>query len=524
MSEKSLKWLIERIDTGTLVLPEIQRDFVWKRDNVRQLFDSLYRKLPIGYMLIWKARYSVAPKEFKSVRRAQIGQRLHDFYGYLLDGQQRLTSIRLVRDRHEDFPLLFSLKPVNNNDPDQDRFVYGKYGKDKPWYVPVSDIISETCNPWELAQNLQSSEGIDSKLAKSIHDDLNRLKDVLNYLVGIIEFEHDDIRTATQLFIRFNSTGRKLSRSDLVAAELALTAEELISKKISRLSTAYSPRFNFTKTFLIQCLVANLTDKIDPKRTDVWGEFTDKQIRRSWNKTKVGVDKCIKFITGTMKWDSDSWLPSVNALIPLIYILSHRNVSDSQLQLAKKWLNQACIHSLFSGSVHSELDRILKGLSKETSVKRLHALTRRQIGKIEPGHFVTGRRCGPAMSLFITMLRTVNAKDWVSHDPLDGTVIGHNAELQIHHFFPRQCLTKHGINDLDLINTFANYTVISKDTNLKFLDLEPIDYIKKNNIKRKDLEAQFIPLDEDLWRVKNYRKFLRVRRENLSKAANKLLG
>jgi len=128
------------------------------------------------------------------------------------------------------------------------------------------------------------------------------------------------------------------------------------------------------------------------------------------------------------------------------------------------------------------------------------------------------------MSLFITMLRTVNAKDWVSHDPLDGTVIGHNAELQIHHFFPRQCLTKHGIDDLDIINTFANYTVISKDTNLKFLDLEPIDYIRKNNIKRKDLEAQFIPLDEDLWRVKNYRKFLRVRRENLSKAANKLLG
>jgi hypothetical protein len=48
--------------------------------------------------------------------------------------------------------------------------------------------------------------------------------------------------------------------------------------------------------------------------------------------------------------------------------------------------------------------------------------------------------------------------------------------------------------------------------------------IHKNNIKRKDLEAQFIPLDEDLWRIKNYRKFLRVRRENLSKAANRLLG
>jgi len=524
MSERSLKWLIERIDNGTLVLPEIQRDFVWRRDNVLQLFDSLYRKLPIGYMLVWKATFSVSHKEFKGVRQTRIGQRFNDFYGYLLDGQQRLTAIRLVRDRHEDYPLLFSLKPSNPNSPDEDRFVYGKFGREKAWYVQVADIISEICNPWELAQDLQSSNKINSNLAKSIHDDLNRLKDILSYPVGIIEFEHDDIRVSTQLFIRFNSTGKKLSRSDLVAANLALTAEDLISKKISRLSTAYSPRFNFTKTYLIQCLGVNLTNRMDPKRIDIWSDYSDKQIRRFWEKTRIGVDKCIKFITGTMKWNSDSWLPSVNALIPIIYILSKRKARNSEMLWARKWLIQSCVHGLFSGSVHSELDRIIRGLSKEPSMKRLYSLTKRQLGKIEPENFLTGRRSGPAMSLYITLLRTTNAKDWVSHDPLDGTVIGHNAQLQIHHFFPQQCLRKHGINDLDMINTFGNYTVISKDSNLKILDSEPIDYIKEKKIRRKDLESQFIPMDEELWRVKNYKKFLRARRDLLAKASNQILG
>ncbi|MBI4838435.1 MAG: DUF262 domain-containing protein [Nitrospirae bacterium] len=266
MSDKQLKWLIGKIDSGNLVLPEIQRDFVWKRDNVRQLFDSLYRKLPIGYMLVWKAKYTIAHKEFKNAKHAKIGQKLNDFYGYLLDGQQRLTAIRLIRDRHDDYPLLFSLLPNDKDEPYQSRFVYGNYAKEKKWYVPVTDIISGNCNSWQLAQKLQSSEKLGSKEAESIHDDLNRLKDILEYSVGVIEFEHDDIRTATQLFIRFNSTGRKLSRSDLVAAELALTAKELISKPISRLSQAYSPDFNFTKTYLIQCLAANLTDRIDPKK------------------------------------------------------------------------------------------------------------------------------------------------------------------------------------------------------------------------------------------------------------------
>jgi hypothetical protein len=523
MSEKPLKWLIERVDTGTLVLPEIQRDFVWKRDNVRLLFDSLYRKLPIGYMLVWKAKYSVAHKEFSSVKQARIGQRINEFYGYLLDGQQRLTAMRLIRDRHEYYPLLFSLLPTSKKEPDQNRFVYGRYGKEKKWFVPVADILSENCNPWELAQNLQSTERINSQAAQSIHDDLNRLKDILNYTVGVIEFEHDDIRTATQLFIRFNSTGRKLSRSDLVAAELALNAKELISKRISRLSTAYSPSFNFTKTYLIQCLAANLTDRIDPKRIDIWNDFTEKQIHRSWKRTKIGVDKCMKFITGTMKWDSDSWLPSVNALMPLIYILSNRSLSDSDSKLARKWLILSCLYTLFSGSVQTELDRIIRGLSKEQSIRRLFSITKRNLGKVEAYHFKTGRRSGPAMSLYITLLRTNNAKDWISHDPLDGTVLGHNAELQIHHFFPRECLSRYGINDLDMINTFANYAVISKDTNLKFLDTEPIDYIKKNNIKKRDLEAQFIPLDEELWKVKNYKRFLRVRRELLAKATNNFL-
>jgi len=56
VTTKSLRTLLDHIDAGELVLPEIQRDFVWSKKNVLLLFDSLYRGLPIGYMLVWKTK------------------------------------------------------------------------------------------------------------------------------------------------------------------------------------------------------------------------------------------------------------------------------------------------------------------------------------------------------------------------------------------------------------------------------------------------------------------------------------
>ena len=119
IANKKLKDLLNRFDAAELVLPEIQRDFVWGKNNVLLLFDSLYRGLPIGSMLVWKAK-TVVPTR-KSLMDLKI---IDSLYGYLLDGQQRLTSIQRVRDNDENYPLLFSLLPTNTRDKDRDRFQY----------------------------------------------------------------------------------------------------------------------------------------------------------------------------------------------------------------------------------------------------------------------------------------------------------------------------------------------------------------------------------------------------------------
>ncbi|MBA7531660.1 hypothetical protein ES705_23875 [subsurface metagenome] len=527
-SQKSIGDLLTMMDQSELVLPEIQRDFVWNRKNVLLLFDSLYRGLPIGYMLVWKAKTAVASKSFKKTKKLRVGQQIDRMYGYLLDGQQRLTAIQLVRDGHDDYPLMFSLWIENSEDTDADRFYYRnrRQKQHDPWCIPVSDILNGLIHPLNVIETLKNDDDFDYKKdADRVYADITKLQSMLKYGIGLIEFEEDDYRKATELFIRFNATGKRLKRSDLVAADLALTLPSIISNYIIKARTKFTKRyrFNFTNPFLIQCLAAVRTGHAEfKKNVNIWANSKPKQILKSWQKTELGIDRTIEFITGVVKWDSDSWLPSINALIPLIYIFSHYKLTHNERLQARKWLHQACIHAAFSGSVYSELDRLLRGLSKECSVEKLLSLSKRTIGRIHTYHFDTNRRSGPTMALYISMLRDQNSKDWINRTSLDGTVVGHNAELQIHHFFPKALLKAHGYS-ASYINNFGNYTIISKNTNLDIRDTEPYNYIKDYRIRENDLVDQCIPNNKNLWRVRNYTRFLEKRRKLLAKACNSFL-
>jgi len=473
---------------------------------------------PIGNMLVWKAKTPVKVKNNKKINFDQ-------FYGYLLDGQQRIQSIKQVMDRDENFPLMFSLWHEYDNEP-----FYWRPFKDKedPWGVSVADVLENRIKPYEVIERLKEDGDFNqSRDTDRIYAKLSKLLRIVDYPIGIIEFENPDYRTATKLFIRFNSTGKKLKRSDLAASELALAVPGLISKGINSACRHYSPRFTFTSSFLIQCLAVAHMAKFNLKKPeDIWSEKSGKAgeraLWRSWEKAFKGLDReMIEFLTGTVRWDSDSWLPSINSIIPLVYLQSKRSLSSKDRKLAHRWLIQANLHAIFSGAVHSEMDRILKGLRQEPSIERLRNITRKKMGKIGTDHFETNRKSGAVMSFYISMIRNAGAVDWIYKTPLDGRVIGHNAELQVHHFFPQALLRAHGYSS-DMINTFANYTIINKNTNLNISDAEPYIYLKKHKIRKTHLADQFIPLDERLWRVDKYEEFLKERRKLLAHKANNI--
>ncbi|MDN5292786.1 MAG: hypothetical protein PWQ31_91 [Eubacteriales bacterium] len=86
----SLRKLVEDIDMGEIGLPDIQRPFVWPATKVRDLFDSMYRGYPIGYLLFWENGFPGEHRLIGSDQKQKVPRLL------IVDGQQRLTSLYAV--------------------------------------------------------------------------------------------------------------------------------------------------------------------------------------------------------------------------------------------------------------------------------------------------------------------------------------------------------------------------------------------------------------------------------------------
>lgn len=110
----SLSKLIDDIEMGEIGLPDIQRPFVWKNAKVRDLFDSMFRGYPVGYLLFWENQVGKNTK--------QIGVQNHQKIPNLLivDGQQRLTSlyavlkgIPVIRENYDSEQIEIAFRPVD---------------------------------------------------------------------------------------------------------------------------------------------------------------------------------------------------------------------------------------------------------------------------------------------------------------------------------------------------------------------------------------------------------------------------
>ena len=83
----SLDGLMSQVQMGQIGLPEIQRPFIWKNIKVRDLFDSMYRGYPVGYLLFWQNGFADGHKVIGADEKQMVPQLL------VVDGQQRLTSL-----------------------------------------------------------------------------------------------------------------------------------------------------------------------------------------------------------------------------------------------------------------------------------------------------------------------------------------------------------------------------------------------------------------------------------------------
>src|SRR5205823_5459232 len=126
--------------------------------------------------------------------------------------------------------------------------------------------------------------------------------------------------------------------------------------------------------------------------------------------------------------------------------------------------------------------------------------------------------------LLYMLTRVRDVKDWATGVPLRNELLGRLAGLEIHHIFPKNLLYQAGY-DRPEVNALANFTFLTKATNLEVTNRDPTEYIPAYEEGHPGVVAShWIPMEPELWRIANYTEFLAARRDLLAKAANEFLS
>ena len=208
--------ILDHIDSGHIALPEFQRGYVWSRDQVRGLFSSLYRRHPVGGLLVWATESGAAPHRGDGPSVAGIAK-------LLLDGQQRMTSIYgVVRGKAPDFfdgdPQVFTGLHFHL---DREEFSFYKHAlmQNDPLWIDVIKLMQENVAVF-MKEIMKVPEYSDR-----FEEFLNRLNDrhgIQNAVLHVEEVTGQDktLDIVVDIFNRVNSGGTKLSKGDLALARI----------------------------------------------------------------------------------------------------------------------------------------------------------------------------------------------------------------------------------------------------------------------------------------------------------------
>lgn len=221
-SNVSLEQILSYIKSGEIAIPEIQRPFVWKPRQVRDLIDSLYMGYPTGYLII-----SQSPDMRLKDGSMSIGKKI------MIDGQQRvtalMTSIVGLEVLGSDFKkrrikIAFNPQASAENDEEVFKVQDNAVLKDKKWISDIAELFKPDFDQWEFVNEYcQQNPDVNGSQMNKI---LMRLLDIKNRQIGVITLDKDlNIDEVTEIFIRINSQGAKLNQADFAMSKIAANTE-----------------------------------------------------------------------------------------------------------------------------------------------------------------------------------------------------------------------------------------------------------------------------------------------------------
>lgn len=512
--------ILDHIDSGHMALPEFQRGYVWSGDQVRGLFDSLYRRHPVGGLLVWAT-------EAKTAAHRGDGPVVSGIVKLLLDGQQRMSSLYgVIRGKPPKFfdgnakaftGLHFHLENETFS------FYQPLKMEGDPLWIDVSILMQAgAAGLGSFVTKLTQQPDLAPKIGIYVGR-LSQLLGISDVDLHIEEVTGADksLDVVVDIFNRVNSGGTKLSKGDLALAKICADWPEARQTMKNKLKAWAQADFNFNLDWLLRSLNTVLTGEAKFSHLD---NRTAEDIQDGLKRSTKAIDTSLNLIGSRLGLDHEQVLFGRFAVPVMVRFLDQNKgqLDEKQRDKLLFWFAQAGMWGRYSGNTESTIDEDLAVLESGGIDGLLTKLRFWRGGlRIEPEHF-TGWSLGARFYPVLYMLtRMGGARDWGTGIELKANLLGKMSKLEVHHIFPKAQLYELHHKRAE-VNALANFCFQTKQTNLEISDRLPEEYFEVFEERHRGaLASQWIPMDKELWKMKNYRDFLEARKELLAAEANK---
>lgn len=560
----AISQILGLIEANDIAIPEIQRPFVWRRSQVRDLMDSLYKGYPTGYIIIWK-NPSVKLKNGTLSEGKKV----------LIDGQQRITALMtaiagksIIFDDYSEGRVKIAFDPVAalSEDPDAELFAVQTpaHLKSKRWIPDIAkiferDFCSFTFIKQYVADNPEMGEAEMLKVLES-------LKNLQHCNIGVIELDASlDINVVTDIFIRINSKGTALSQGDFVMSKIAADEEhngntlrkvidyfahlcidgtfynKIKEKDASFAASGYLDKLEWLKddketvydptcddvirvAFMHRCKRAKLADLVAllSGRDFETREFKIEIVEDTYKELVAGVNNVIngynfsQFMLAIRSagFTSKKLVNSVMAIdfAYAIYLLlqESKEIPVEEIKsFVQRWYVLSVLTGRYSASPETAFAkdiRAIEGNGVKATLKAIEDATLSDnFWTVQLDQNLSyASSINPTYQVFLAAQNFFKKDSLLSHIPV-GELI--NLGGDIHHIFPKQYLVDNGF-DRNAYNQVANYAYLDTPINIKIGKKSPNVYFKEAFDAVKNSE------DLSFKAIKNEQEFLKNLEDN----------
>lgn len=519
---KGLTTYLDELLNKNYQIPTFQRDVVWDKENVKKLWDSIYKFFPLGSILIWKTDLQL--QNHRQIGGHQITDTnfTRTEYQYILDGQQRTTSLLTslyggnIEGRDGFNPTLYVdlTIPLDSDTDDEsykNRFLFWDDIDDRNGEIRPNIGKKKRFDEGLIIKLLQIKNefgNVERKLVEHenpaykeydnpVRVELRRIKAILdNYRISFIEIKGIQVSEVCQIFERINQAGKPLNIFDIVVAKTFKPAQQLTQPNQQAEKGFYlrdlidgfkqtnqSQFLQISDLDYLQIIAIiinrNIADSGVRNITDRYlNEIKTEQILAVWEETKKAILKTFDFFENHLHLKTPYLIPFRYFYFTITaYFYKNQNPNYDFL---KKYF---WFHSFHNDDLLSNTTQLFQHIDflDTDKANQQVAFSRFFIDKAKlrsASYSSKGRMSRAVLSLYASQ----QPKDW---EHCDREVLVHNFffttdKPNLHHIFPTNSEYVLNNKHLNKINSdsLMNIAYITQLTNLDITNRNPLEYIK----------------------------------------------